>query len=93
MPRFKSVNGVWEPVDETAKKELKEKGIDHLGIPIQQDPDLQMRAARMGKSVEEFIAIHSPAKPAVKVEPKPKKTWKKVKNVADVSGSSDGNKT
>lgn len=48
MPKFKSVGGVWVPVDEIAKEDLKGVGVQTIGQPSEnvntdtsQDPNIE----------------------------------------------------
>ena len=61
MPKYKSIDGVWTAEDVAAKEVLKERGVDHLGIPVKLDPEVHSRAARMGKTVDEYINLYSNA--------------------------------
>ena|SRR3990167_10243497 len=65
--KFKSQNGKWFSGDESAREFLKEKGIDHLGIDIRLDPEVHARAARMGKTVDQYLELFSNSNKASQV--------------------------
>lgn len=84
MPSWISVNGVWKPkkerVYDTKKDEiyegpdraaleiLEEEKVEHLGMPIENDPQLLEIAQRMGLSVEDYIKRFAPSKKQVEAQ-------------------------
>ena len=69
---------IYEGPDRQAQASLNEQGVDHLGMPVEQDPDVIMRARQLNMTVPEFLKLHEPPTPqAAKVEAQ-KKTFVQV---------------
>jgi len=55
MPSFNSKSGEWWPADELTKKELKEKGLDHIGIHVSEDPYIKNMEYVLGIPRRELV--------------------------------------
>ena len=54
---------IYEGEDRQARASLTEQGVDHLGTPVEQDPEIIYRARQMGMTVPEFLELHKTPTP------------------------------
>jgi hypothetical protein len=66
---------IYEGEDRAARAVLNEEKVDHLGMPVEQDPEVIYRARQMNMTVPEFLKLHEPPTPQAKAVEDKKKTF------------------
>ena len=82
MPSWNSINGVWKPKhercydgkkdeiyegpDRAATDVLTEKNLEHLGMPAENDPQIQELARQRNQTVKQYMKQNAPLPSQVK---------------------------
>lgn len=57
MAKYRSILGMAIPVDDVAKRECLGLGVRYRGVDVRRDPELKIRAARAGQSLDEYFRL------------------------------------
>ena len=66
---------IYEGEDRAARAVLNEEKVTHLGMPVEQDPEVIMRARQLNMTVPEFLKLHEPPTPQAAAVEEEKKTF------------------
>ena len=66
MPNYRSILGMQVPTDNDAKKECVGQGNRYKGVDVRKDPELKIRAARVGQSISEYLRLDGVKEEVVK---------------------------
>jgi hypothetical protein len=84
MPSWKSINGVWKPAhertydgkkdemyegpDRAAMEVLEEKGLETLGMPVENDPQIMELARQRNQTVKQYMKQNAPLPSQLKAQ-------------------------